>query len=178
MALQPGESIRLATADSVENRVFVAADYRSLTVLNLDGLAKDEAVKARLIDVIKKHAATIGQGQPYATESVRVATDGVCVHSVKVGELDQTVERHAAGDVHEVTRSTSRGSAGAAVGGAVGGLLLGIALAVGLAYAGECETCSGVTFGIALSLVGAPAAIGYGAWRASIKTVEETVYTR
>jgi hypothetical protein len=82
------------------------------------------------------------------------------------------------GDILTITGPVRRGSAAAAVLGTLGGIWLGTAMAVALAYTRCQPNCAGVQLGIWGSMIGVPAAGGYGAWRASSRLTEEVIYGR
>jgi hypothetical protein len=179
MELEAGEKIRLTTAAAVPvSRIFLVANDQSLTVLNLESLSGDEASKARLIDAVKKHGPTIGEGTPYQDASVRIADDGVWVYGTKVAERSQIVEQHAAADIGEVSHQKRQGSARMAALGVVVGLLT--AAAIGAARADTpCQpSCGGIElWGVAVAF-GLPIAGGYAFWHLSSTAVEEVVYVR
>jgi hypothetical protein len=179
--LDPARPIVITTAAATVTRTFVAADDTTLTVLNLSKPGLSETSRRQLLALARaKPLALAGaaDGSAKVFEAFRLAPDGVFLHDVKVAEPGELIERVPIGDVLTITASVRRGSAAAAVLGTLGGIWLGTAMALTFAYTRCQPNCAGVELGIWGSVIGVPAAGGYGAWRASSRLSEEVIYRR
>jgi hypothetical protein len=181
-AIQPGRSIVINTSTATLARTFLAADARTLTVLNLTLPGLTGAANGRLRDLARKEPSLLlnaAGGTPLTTGPLRFAADGVFLDDVKMAELGELIERVPAGEPITIAVQVRRGSALAASLATVGGLYLGSLIGFTVGSASNCYGgCGGAHAAVLGLIVGVPIATGYGAWHASGRLVEELVYVR
>jgi DNA-binding NarL/FixJ family response regulator len=100
--LDPARPLVITTAAATVTRTFVAADDRTLTVLNLNMPALSEASKRQLLDLTRASPLALvdaAGGSPKLFEAFRFGPDGVFLRGQKVAELGEIVERVPIGDV-------------------------------------------------------------------------------
>jgi hypothetical protein len=181
-AIQPGRSIVINTSTATLRRTFLASDTRTVTVLNLTPPELTDAARQRLRDLAEKEPGLLidaAGGSPLTVGPLRFGADGVFLDDVKVAELQELIERLPAGDLLTIALQVRRGSAAAASLAAIGGLYLGALLGFTVTSGVNCyRGCAGAQAATLGLMVAVPIAVGYGAWHASSRLVEELVYVR
>ncbi len=130
--LAPGtELVVTATGTPAVERVFLARDASTLTVLNLTNPSLDRSTKNALRTIAMNHAeyfqaARTGQQFLVLEKNVRVTPAGVFVSSRKIADLEEMVNQYARSDVAEIkTARTSSNPVACALVGYYGGGLVG-----------------------------------------------------
>ena len=173
-----GRVVRVTTATASVTRTFVAADERSLTLLNLGAPGLSHETRWQLFEVARSNPETIVRAageRSLQADALRIGPDGVFIHDVKIAERRDVILQLPIDEVLMVTTAPQRhGSAVAAVLGMLGGF--GVAGLLAGAIGRDCGNhCAGETFAMLAVL---PIAAATGAWYGTSRMIEDVIYRR